>query len=676
MKTIKILIVSVFFVFSTISYAQEYKFGKVSKEELLETIYTEDSSANAVVLYENKRVSFEYNSVDGFEVITEVFKRVKLYNKEGYENATEKIYLYKNRSGKEKVTGVKGITHSIVNGKLVTTKLKKEGVFEEEFSEYKNVTKFTMPSLQEGSVVEYKYRITSPFYFYIDRVYLQYDIPIKKISVKVEAPEYFNFKKRTVGYLPIKIKESKRNSKINFVNKQREGGYNLRTGPAKTSYSNSTLDYVINVNSVDNTHVPAFKKEPYAGNFSNYISSIVYELEYTKFPNGAIKNYSTTWGDVTKEIYQSTKFGDELKREGYFKEDLDKLIKGVVNPVERAALVYGFVKKKMAWNGKANVYTDKGVKKAYKDGTGNAAEINIMLTAMLNYAKLEANPVLVSTSDRLISLFPTLDGFNYVITRVKFPDGKILYLDGTDPYGFPNVLPNRVIQGMARVIAKNGTSQSLNLRPKKNSINQYSINYEIDDKGSVNGKLNMRHTHYLAHEFRTNHGGKDIETNKKRIQDKYDISEVENYHLKGTDKLGKGVSESFEFSLDDQVEMIEGEMFFAPMLFLKSKINVFKSEDRKYPVDFAFGYSNSYILNIKIPEGYEVVESLKSERIKMPEGLGEFYFMSSVTNNTIQIKVTEKINRALISVEYYPTLKEFYSKLVEKENEHLVLKKI
>lgn len=676
MKKVKTIVLGIVLLCMTTGIAQEYKFGKVSKEELLEKTYDQDSSANAAVLYENKRVRFEYNEGQGFEVITEVFKRIKLYNKEGYENATEKIYLYKNNNDKEKVTGLKGLTFSLVNGKIIETKLKKDGIFEEEFSENRDLVKFTMPSLQEGSVIEYKYKIISPFNYYIDRIYLQRDIPIKKISVKVESPEYFNFKKRTVGYLPINLKESSSNGKINFVSKYRSGGGTLTTGPIKTSYSNNIVDYIVNVNSVDNSNVPAFKKEPFDGNSDNYVSSLVYELQFTKFPNSTIKNFSTTWEAVAKKIYSSSRFGDELKKVNYFKEDVNQLISGVSDPKKKTMLIYSFVKKKMVWNKRKSVYVKDGVKKAYKEGTGNAAEINLMLMAMLDYAQIDTNPILVSTSDRLISLFPTLNGFNYVIARVKFPDGSIAYLDGTDKHGLPNILPKRVIQGTARIIAKNGTSQYLDLRPEKVSGNQYSVQYSVDSEGAVNGKLNMRHKDYLAHNFRVNYAEKDIETNVKRLQERYEIVEVKEYTQKGVKEYGKGVNERFSFSLDDQVETIEGEMFFAPLLFLRDKENIFKSDERKYPVDFAFGFSNSYMVNIKIPEGHEVVEFPKSEKIKMPEGIGEFSFISSAGEGTIQLRVIETINTPIILAEQYPILKEFYNKIVDKENEQIVLKKM
>src|SRR5690606_23243160 len=90
------------------SYSQDYKYGKVSKEEIMEKKHPKDSSAPAAILYKMQRVYYNYNKENGFEVITEVEERRKIYSKEGFDYATEEILMYKSGSTEEKVTGLKG----------------------------------------------------------------------------------------------------------------------------------------------------------------------------------------------------------------------------------------------------------------------------------------------------------------------------------------------------------------------------------------------------------------------------------------------------------------------------------------------------------------------------------------------------------------------------------------
>ena len=58
-------------------YAQNYKFGKVSEEELKEKIYPLDSAANAAFLYKKRETSFNYIQGKGFVIETEIQSSVK-----------------------------------------------------------------------------------------------------------------------------------------------------------------------------------------------------------------------------------------------------------------------------------------------------------------------------------------------------------------------------------------------------------------------------------------------------------------------------------------------------------------------------------------------------------------------------------------------------------------------
>jgi hypothetical protein len=92
----------------------------------------------------------------------------------------------------------------------------------------------------------------------------------------------------------------------------------------------------------------------------------------------------------------------------------------------------------------------KALKKAYKDKTGNVAEINLMLTAMLRYAGLNANPVLVSTRSNGIAMFPNRTAFN-MCSRLKT---EVNSFEPSDIYSTPNVLPLQTLNWFGRLIRK------------------------------------------------------------------------------------------------------------------------------------------------------------------------------------------------------------------------------
>ncbi|PKP28757.1 MAG: hypothetical protein CVU01_03400, partial [Bacteroidetes bacterium HGW-Bacteroidetes-18] len=77
----KIFIALVLTLIANQLFAQDYKYGKVSKEELEEKYCPLDSSANAAVLYKKRKTFFDYKQDVGFEVVTEIHERIKIYNK-------------------------------------------------------------------------------------------------------------------------------------------------------------------------------------------------------------------------------------------------------------------------------------------------------------------------------------------------------------------------------------------------------------------------------------------------------------------------------------------------------------------------------------------------------------------------------------------------------------------
>ncbi len=88
----KLILIILFVV--QLTWAQDFKYGKVTKEELLEKEHADYPSANAAVLYREFKTYFQYNSEQGFYYITEVHERIKIYNKEGYNQATKVLSVY------------------------------------------------------------------------------------------------------------------------------------------------------------------------------------------------------------------------------------------------------------------------------------------------------------------------------------------------------------------------------------------------------------------------------------------------------------------------------------------------------------------------------------------------------------------------------------------------------
>ncbi len=636
---------------TSITFAQNYKFGKVSKEELLEKVYAKDSTANAAYLHKEGRIHYTYSDSEGFIVVTEIRERIKIYNKEGFKKANINVSYYAPNSGsKERVSSIKGIVFNLNGERIEKTKLGKKGIFTEKLSKYRRVKKITMPNIKEGSVIELKYTIYSPYSNSIDDLQFQYNVPVKNLIYKVEIPEYLVFNKRVKGYLNIPMKENTRIGRI------------------------GSLTYTNNITEFKTTDIPALvDNEPYVNNINNYRAGVSFELTSTRYPNSMLKFFSTTWKDVTKTIYKSSSFGTELKKRSYFKDDLKKVLVAAKTASEKIVAIFDFVKSKVVWNEYIGIGTNKGVRKAYKEGAGNVAEINLMLTAMLKEAGLEAYPVILSTRANGVAIFPTIDGFNYVISAVKIQD-KYILLDASDKYSTPNVLPLRVINWQGRIIKDDLSSDWISLQPSLYSGATNYLSVTLDDELELSGMYRGTYKNLRALNFRksVNHVKEEEEINS--LEESFGI-EIDDYKLTNEKNIYKPVTRTIKFIGEDFVETINGKVYFSPLFFLKSTKNPFKLKERKFPVDYGVPIKNKTTVSIKIPKGYKVESLPEIKAMALSNGGIIFKFKAVVQGSKITVMSQLQINSPIIIPQFYQELKEFYNQMIKKQNEKIVLVK-
>ncbi|RWX03720.1 DUF3857 domain-containing protein [Flavobacterium cerinum] len=666
MKLVKCIVLFLFTGFSV--EAQKYELGEVTKEELAEKSHPLDPSAGAAILFSKGHSYMTISEKSGFDLVTEVEVKIKIYNKEGYGWANKVIAYYSSSDGEREVVNVdKAATYNLVDGAVKKTKLKSEGEFTENVNKNWKQKKIVMPDIKEGSIIEYKYTIRSPFIQVLPDWRFQESIPVDHSEFVTRIPEYFMFNPNFRGYYTPKVVKSQINRSYNYSSKERIGG-------RPTEFSNNKVDYTEHVTTYVLDKMPSMKDESYVDNIGNYTASIEHELSVTRFPNQAIKSYSMNWEDVVKRIYENNDFGPELKKTGYFEKDIDALIAGITNPIEKANAIFLYVKKHMNWNDFSGYSCDLGVKKAYADKVGNSADINLMLTAMLRYAGLEANPVLVSTRANKVALFPARSAFNYVIAAIEI-DNKVILFDATSKSALPNILPIRVLNWTGRLIKKDGTSLSVDLAPTIVSREMISLSVNMDKDGKISGKARDQYYDYNAFRFRENYSGTNKDSYVEMLEKHYKGLQVNEYKVTNDDPF-KPVIEEYDFIHDGLTDIIGDKIYINPMLHLVQTESPFKQEKREYPIDFIFPQQDKYMININIPEGYAIESVPASANLKMEENLGGFKYLIAQQNNQIQIVVTFEINQANVSPIYYATLKDFYQKMVEKQSEKIVLKKV
>ncbi|NEM97980.1 DUF3857 domain-containing protein [Pontibacter burrus] len=628
------------------AFAQGAKFGKLSDEELKMTSYPQDTAADAVVISDIGYTKFSFGHKT--QIKTDRHIRIKILKKSGYDWANFSVPYYIKSADKEKVISVKGFTYNMENGQVQKHKLEAKSVFDEQMSENWFTKKFTMPNVKEGSVIEVQYTIVSDFVYNMREWEFQTTIPTMWSEYRAEIPEYFDYKFLMQGYQPL----------------YSQGRNNVAT---------STPELINNAYTWTMKDIPALKEEKYITTMRDFQSKIEFELQQVKFPGQAPRQMTGNWQDVTKDLLMSDRFGVQLNRSGYYKNELAAITAQNKTKDQQLQAIYNHVKDRMTWNGKYGFLATNTLRKAYDTRSGNAADINLMLVAMLQEASFDANPVLVSTrsNGRPPKGSPLVNKFNYVVAHVTV-DGKEYVLDATEPLMPFGMLPVRALNTEGHLIKRDG-NRWVNLKPS-NYSQFISSEVTFTPNGELVGKITESAGGYYALSLRKTLSEEGEEKFSERL-----TREIGNYKLgkptfENNDKLNEPFMIRYDISAAGTGQLTD-IIYLNPLLGFGEKENPFKLDERMYPVDFASPIDETIITKYTIPAGYVIDEAPKSAVVTLPENGGRFTFMVQQNGSELQVMSRLNINKPVFYAPEYKQLKEFYNQIIAKHAEQIVLKK-
>ncbi|AWI25520.1 DUF3857 domain-containing protein [Flavobacterium pallidum] len=647
------------------SIGQKFEPGKVTVKDLEIKQHPNDSSAVAAVLYNKGMTKFNYSEARGFTVEHTFEMRIKIYKKEGLQYANYEVpyYIGYENLNPDVLDITDAVTYNLVNGKVEKTKIGNEGKFREKVSKNWKTATITLPNVKVGSIIEFRYKLKSEDLMSFPTFVFQRNIPVDFVEYTTEIPVMYGYKQVLQGlFKGIASKSIVEHNAINFNN--------------STTARTDALEFSQVTTTFTGKDIAALKLEEFVDNIENYRSAVDYELEVIREKEEQDnKNFSKTWEDVAQKIYKRDEFGKQLQRTDYFEAELRQLINGIQDHDEKVKVIYDYVKLKMNWNGEFGYLTDKGVQKAWLDRTGNDAEINFILIAMLNAAGVVAYPVLVSTVENGIPVYPNQTSFNYVVASCNFNEKRIL-MDACTKKAPPGILPLYALNWNGRLIAKDGNSEEIDMHPPSPSKNNTTIVAALDMQGHITGQVRLYKTDYDAFVFRQKYAGTNREQYLEYLENNFNKISISDYTIENEQNLMEPVKESFNFSSDGLVETIGARMYLNPSLFLQRIKNAFTSEDRQLPVFFGYPKQSRIVINLQVPEGYAVESIPQPIAVATPENVAAFKYEIKEMAGKIQVSITSEINMMLVSQDFYPVLKDFFQKVADKQNEKIVLKKI
>ena len=664
MRSLCIALLCVFVLNSNAQTSLFTKFGKISAEELQKKIYPIDSNANAVVLSDIGSAAIEGNSKGGFSITFTRHRVVHILNKNGYDEANVEVYLYTDGDNEEKLENVKAITYNWESGKITESKLEKSAIFKEKVDKHRIIRKFTFPNVKEGCIVEYEYKVTSDYIQNLDPWHFQGRAPVLWSEFNLSVPQFFTYTFLSHGYHSFDINDKKnRTSTFNIVDSRGA------TASERFSFTSGITDYRWVMKDV-----PELKQESFTSTLKNHVARIEFQLASQSDPLQP-HDYRNTWTGLVKELLESSYFGDALdNNNNWLADDVKPVVAGAASETEKAKRLYAFVRDNFTCTDHNAFSLQQSLKNVMKAKKGTVSELNLLLTAMLRYAGLKSDPVILSTTDHGFAweYYPMITSFNYVLARCM-ADGKPVHLDATHPrLGFGKLLPE-CYNGHARVINQDATPIYL----MADSLLERSVTaifVSNDDKGNRIGAMNQTLGYNKSYEIRDKVKEKGEQEFFKEIQKVYGegvkmisprIDSLNNYE---TPLILK-----YELELNKPSDDV---VYVNPMFGEAWEKNPFKSEERYYPVEMPYARDETYLLTMEVPAGYTVDELPKQMVVKLDEKESAFFeYRISQSGSTISLRSRVKINRTVFGNDEYENLREFFNMIVNKQNEQIVFKR-
>jgi len=652
----------------SVTVAQEkskIKFGKITADDFKQNVYGLDSSADAIVIADIGSTEIRGNNKGSFSLEFKKFRRAHILNKNGYDIANVVITLYTNGNSEQELASLKAVSYNLENGKVVETKLDvKEAVFKDKINKHWVIKKFTFPNIKQGTIIEYEYKVNSDFIFSLRPWDFQGSYPCLWSEYNASIPEFFYYVTLTQGYQGFYIQDRK------------ERRDNFSVTDNATAGASDRSDFAAGVTDFRwvMKDIPALKEESFTSTIENHLAKIQFQLAELREPYRP-KNVMGTWQQACDDLLNSEDFGYALSRDNGWLNDVMKDATGKAGAdLEKAKNIFSYVRDHMTCTDYNQTQLAKPLKNVLKERNGSEAEINLLLTAMLHKAGFAADPVMLSTRSHgyTYSMYPLLDRFNYVITRLTI-DGNYYYLDASKPrMGFGRLAYDSY-NGHARVINEMATPVEF-LSDSLMERKVTSVFVANDNNGNLTGSLQHAPGYYESYNLRNRIKDKGKEQFFGDIKKGFNAEiDIKNTAIDSLDIYDEPIRIRYDFDIKSENEDI---IYFNPMLAEAWKENPFKSAQRVYPVEMPYARDETFLLRLDIPAGYVVDELPKQVMVKLnEENDGMFEYRLSESNGTISLRSRLQLKRAFFLPEEYEMLREFFNLIVKKHSEQIVFKK-
>ena len=624
------------------------QFQQPTKEELAMTADPKAAGEAAVYLYSEETTDDAYHFHSYYE-------RIKVLTEKGKELATVRIPY---EHGVDTVTDVQGRTiHA--DGTIIPLTAKPADLMDYKSKLFQvNTVVFTLPSVEVGSILEYRLKVRAPDYRISEPQWnIQKQYPVRK--------SHYSFHTHVVNGVMSSDGESL--SRLMYTSKLQ--------GDAKVTYEPSKELYWIDLDDV-----PAMPAEDWMPPMNTLKWRV--QFYYTNAATGP-----AFWVDAGKRWARRTQ---EFSNPS---NGLKKSVADIIAPQDtedqKARKIYAAVQKldntafsrtkSQVERKKEKIKDIHNAEDVWKQKSGTDDEITLLFVAMARAAGLKVSPLQVV--DRNRAMFDNrylstaqLDDYLAVVTI----DGKEIFLDpGQRMCPFGALHWKHSLATGFRLNDKDVVPVTTPAGPYKAAVLQRIADLHIDPLGALEGTVRFVMTGPDALYWRQI----ALENDQEEVKKKFNESV--------RDEFPDGVQADFDhfLSLDDyNVNLVAtvkvsgsignstGKHVFLPELFFESHAkHPFVAQDKRTtPIDVHYARMESDDVTYHLPPGYTIESVPQAASASWPDH-ALLKIGSRLTSDGINVARNFAYNYTLLGPQDYPSVHDFYQKVATADQQQLVL---
>ncbi len=657
---------SLLILISSICFSQqgEMKIGSINEYEQKLKTYKKDPKAEAVIIFDVGKSKF-IDEDGGYIIKFTRKKRIKILNKKGIKFSEIAIPFFVDRYGKsECIKSIEAYCYNIENGKLVKKALDKGTIFEEQINNNWKAKKFVLPDVKEGSVIEYKYVLETPFLFNLPDWTFQSQIPTIYSEYNVNMIPFYEYTFIVQGISKFDRQESV------VSKKTREWGTIVKNHGSNIG---NGIEFKDKIHLYAMKDIPAFRDESYISSPEDYLMKMDFQLSRIHRPRGSTEEIMSTWPKLCGNLMKHENFGKYLKKSG-------KLVKKILeyeiditdkNDTHAQKAIIDYIKTNFDWDGINSKYASKKPKEFYEQKSGNSTDINLFMCALLVAAGIDAQPLILSTRNhgKIRGTYSFSHFFNYTVVMVK-GDKKSFLTDGTNSLIAYNRIPIRCINGKGLLVNEDQTKWiSLHNNIKSVDSKIFKIDINTEDL-SANTELSIQSNEFESLGYKKSCKNDTTKLKEQLLEE--GLSEI--YSISTLNYERNNLAYIINCKGECEIEKIGSNIIVSPFLNFPIKENKLKELRRAYPVDLIYARTKKFESKINIPEGYKV--NTLPENYEMDNGLAEIKLEYVKNENNIIVHGTYSFKKSIYKPQEYGGIKNFFNTIINKFNEPIILEEI